>query len=63
MNGLPYKLRTDAWWLGDDFAWHRPQSRISAKRLLDPPDSSVICEPDSGETWMANGHGEQYSYR
>ncbi len=59
MRNIPYKLRTDAWWLGDDFTWHKP--RVQAP--LDPANGSMISDRDFGETSMADAYREQHSDR
>lgn len=59
MRGIPYKLRTDAWWLGDDFTRRSPQ--VNAP--LDPANGGMIFDRDFGETSMADAHSEQHPDR
>ncbi len=59
MRKVPYKLRTDAWWLGEDFQWRAP--RVHAP--LDPANGSVISDRDMGETSTADRYREQHSNR
>ncbi len=59
MRSIPYKLRTDAWWLGDDFIWRRPQIQPP----LDPAKGSMISDRDFGETSVVDAHSEQHPNR
>lgn len=55
MKAVPYKLRTDAWWLGDDFTRRTPP--------LDRASGCVICDRDFNETPVVDAYGEQHSDR
>lgn len=59
MRNIPYKLRTDAWWLGDDFAWRTPPMQA----ILDPANGSVIIDRDFSEISGADAHSEQHPDR
>ena len=59
MRNIPYKLRTDAWWLGDDFTWRR----VSVQAPLDPTTGGVISDRDFGETSKADEYREQHPDR
>ncbi len=59
MRKIPYKLRTDAWWLGDDFSWRKPQKQPP----LDPANRSMISDCDFGGTLMVDANREQHPDR
>ena len=44
MSVLPYKLRTDAWWLDGEITWRARRDTGRAKASLDPVGGSVICD-------------------
>lgn len=59
MRNVPYKLRTDAWWLGDDFTW----CWLQVQAPLDRGIGSMISDRDFGETSMTGAYREQHPDR
>ncbi len=59
MRAIPYKLRTDAWWLGDDFTWRRQLVQAP----LDPDNGCMISDRDFGNISTADAYSEQHPNR
>lgn len=62
MSVLPYKLRTDAWWLDGEIIWRKQPGGCRANGSLDRMEGSVICDRNT-QTKAADENGTSHPDR
>ncbi len=60
MRRVPYKLRTDAWWLDGVITWRAPMCPDRANPSLDRASGGVICDRNTQAKPTVKDHGKPH---